>query len=770
MSKHSIILQVSLFCLLSWFYSPLNAEDYLNPSPLCRALQEQIPQRPADLQDAVAHEGTLVYLSGNQLDVSQMPNFHFPDFANTASEIAEDEQVYEVSGNVYLQREQQLVKAENLRYQKNDGTIKASGEVTFWDQGFIAQSPKVLINQDRSGSAQMAKYWLLEARARGEADTVIRHDLDNIELQQADYSTCPGDKPFWQLRARHTQLDLAQDIGVSRDVRLYLGKYPVFYTPYISFPLSDKRKSGLLPPKFGYSSERGVEASIPYYWNIAPNYDATFAPLIMTKRGVRLDTEMRYLSRHSQGVWEWHFMPTDNEYEDAQRYQLQIEHLTQFTPRLSAALLYNEVSDNDYFSDFSNTLETSSITHLLRQASLTYLGSWYLLQAGLQNYQTLSENPAARPYERLPQITAQTLIPETNAHLHLSATAEYVYFERNLPDESDYALPPNPTGHRTHATLGVGLPWRSAWSFFKPKLTGYLTQYNLSDNGENDSLSRGLYSFSADSGLFMEREAGRGLLQTLEPRLFYLFIPHEDQQDIPIFDSAEYDFSFAQMFRENRFVGNDRIGDENRVALALTSRLLDATDGEEYLRASIGQSYHFAERQVSLTNTVNDSDSSDIIAELAARIAQNLTATQTLQWDSDDHSMIRSSTRLRYHNPEQGQIFNMAYRSRKNLREDLEQTDLSWYWPVNKNWSAIGRWNYSLEHGKNLETFAGFEYNSCCWAVRLLGRRYLQNLEGDYATGAFVQIELKGLTGFGRSTGRFLSESIGGFEDNLTYY
>jgi len=759
---------VWLGCLVSHSAS---VAEYSNNAPLCRALQAQIPERPANMQDAVAHSDTHtqpIYLSAEQLTV-----FNVPDFINDGTKAIDNSQVYEFSGDVHLQRGQQTIKAENLRYEKLNGEVEAKGEVVLWDDTWIALSPEVKMKEDNTGTAKDARYWLVERGAHGQAKNVTRHDQHHIELQKANYTTCPGDHPVWQLRSRNTQLNLAEDEGVARDVRLYLGKLPVFYTPYISFPLSDKRKSGFLPPKFGYSSERGIEASIPYYWNIAPNYDMTLAPLLMTKRGVRLDTEMRYLSKHSQGVWEWHFLPSDNESErEDQRYQLKIQHTTQFSPRLKTALLYNEVSDNDYLTDFSDTLETSSTTHLARRLDISYLGGWYLLQGSLENHQTLSENPAARPYERLPHITAQTLLPELNGHLHWSAATEYTYFERNLQARSGFVLPDNPTGHRVHTHLSMGLPWRKPWGFFKPKLTGYLTQYSLSDNADNNNISRNLYSFSADSGLFMERMIGgqSGLLQTFEPRLFYLFAPHKEQQDIPIFDSAEYDFSFAQMFRENRFVGHDRIGDENRVALALTSRFLDASDGEEYLRASIGQSYHFEDRRVSINNTVNNTNRSDLIGELAARIAENLTASQTLQWDSDDHTMVRSSSRLRYHNIQKGRILNVAYRSRKNLREDLEQTDISWYWPINKHWSAIGRWNYSLEHSKNLETFAGFEYNSCCWALRLVGRRYLQDLEGDYSTGAFVQVELKGLAGFGRGAGRFLSDAISGFEDNLATY
>ncbi len=759
------VLITLLFSGVVW--QSIDAAEYADNAALCRALEGKIPERPI-LQDALAPPDTqLMYLDADQLTILQVPNF-----LKDGLQTPDHNQVYQFSGNVHLQRNQQVIKAEHLRYSKSDGEVEANGEVTLWDDTLVARSPAVTLHEDRSGTAKEAHYWLIERRGHGQAAQVMRHNAEHIELQDADYTTCPGERPAWQLRSRNTQLDLDTEEGVARDVTLYLGQMPVFYTPYLSFPITDKRKSGFLPPKFGYSSERGAEISVPYYWNLAPNYDATFAPMLMTNRGLRLDMEARYLTARSQGVWAWDFLPDDSKSEEDQRFQLKIEHLTQFNPRTQASVLYNEVSDNQYFTDFSNTLSTSSTTHLERRLGLSYLGDGYLLQAFLQNYQTLSEDPAARPYARLPQITLQSLIPEQNGHWHWSAAAEYTDFQRDLTPAAASLLS-NPTGQRLHTELSLELPWQQSWGFFRPKLAGYFTQYRLSgtDSTQDDSRSRALYSLSADSGLFMERSLNHGgFLQTLEPRLFYLYVPYQAQQMIPLFDSAEYDFSFAQMFRNNRFVGHDRIGDENRVALALTSRFLASHSGEEYFRASLGQSFHFADRRVSIDNQTDANSSSDVIGELAARIAKNLTASQTLEWDAEENTLVRSSTRLRYQNSQNGQIFNAAYRVRKNLRQDLEQTDFSWFLPINQHWSAVGRWNYSLEHNKNLETFAGFEYNSCCWAVRVVGRRYLQNLEGDYSTGAFLQLELKGLAGFGRGTGRFLSEAIGGFAENLDNY
>ena len=752
-----ILLSTALLSVSVWA-----AEDEQpKPNASCQAINShQAPVRP-DLGTEL--DPGIVHLRAEEVNVSNVPDYR------RKLETINDEQIYEFTGNVYLQRDQQVVQAQALRYQKQDGHVTAQGNVTLWDPALVAHSPEIELDNQKNGVARDANYWLIERGGHGYAKQVKQQAGKLITLERASYTTCPEPEPFWQLDGRKTRLDLEKEEGVAKDIKLKIRGIPVFYTPYISFPLNDQRKSGFLPSKFGYNSEHGADISLPYYWNIAPNYDATFTPRIMTRRGVSLNTEFRYLTAQHQGLLQGSYLAQDNAYAtDDARYQIKAEHNSLFSPRLYAQMTYNEVSDNDYFSDFGNTLEASSTTHLERRLDVGYNGDGYALLGRVQNYQTLAISPGARPYARLPQFIARTTLPEINNQLHWEASADYTYFDR------DTDIVDAPIGHRSHAQFSLSYPWRKPGKFFKPKLSAYYTQYNLDNVAtDDDSPSRFLYSLSADSGLIFERPLTlkqRSMTQTLEPRLFYLYVPYKDQNQLPIFDSAAYDFSFSQMFRENRFVGNDRISDENRIAVALTSRLVDNLDGDEYLRVSLGQSYHFQDRRVNISTEApaQDRNTSDLIAEIAARFAKDISVSQTFQWNTDNRDVVRSSTRLRYHNKAQGQILNLAYRLRKQDANDMEQTDASWYWKINDRWNAIGRWNYSLQHQRNLETFAGVEYNSCCWAMRLLARRYLNNVNSsDYASGVFVQVELKGLGGFGRGVSDFLYESIAGFEDRL---
>jgi len=315
----------------------------------------------------------------------------------------------------------------------------------------------------------------------------------------------------------------------------------------------------------------------------------------------------------------------------------------------------------------------------------------------------------------------------------------------------------------------VSYPFKKLAGFFEPKLRVDYTNYSL-DSQTNEN--RFLYSATADGGLFFERTLDfndSSLLQTLEPRLFYLYRPYKDQKNIPIYDSAETDFSFSQMFRDNRFSGIDRLSDENRIATSITTRFLGQETGEEYVKASIGQIYYFEKPQVTLptqTRFITDHNS-DLLEEVSFRLSKNFTFSQNLQWNYQQKEIVKSSVALTYQPKGQNTVINLAHRLRKDLPEKMNQTDISWFLPVTNYLRVLGRWNYSLENSKHLETFAGFEYESCCWAIRLVGRRYLQNAQNDYSNGIYLQFEFKGLAGTGKTTNTFLKQSIPGFHSPL---
>jgi len=725
---------------------------------LCRPLNTGAPSKPLSKQRD-KQPGQL-YLEADQADIREEADADAPA-----------DRQYHFSGQVLLERDEQVLRSEKLDYSARTGEVSAQGDVTLWDKGLIARSPQVTLHADATGTAEQAEYWLPARRGHGTAAKVERTGAEQARLQDMTYTTCDPGQEAWRLDSRDTLLDLTEDTGTAKGVTLRFHNVPILYTPYLSFPLSDRRKTGLLMPRVGYSKRRGLDLSLPYYWNLAPNYDATLTPRLMTERGLMLGTELRYLFGLGAGQLNWEYLDDDRNAPtpaERTRYLLKFKNLSRLSTGFYADLNYNEASDNRYFEDFGNSLDVSSTTHLEQRLDLGYQGAGYYALARAQHFQTLLTDPAARPYARLPQLLLGTQWPAQNRQWHGEATAEYVYFDR------DTTLTPGPTGSRAHVAAALSYPWRTPGIFLVPRLAVQTSRYSLNDTtaGAPTDPSRTLYTLSLDSGLFLERHTSwrdTGLVQTLEPRLFYVYTPYQDQSQIPVFDSGLYDFSFSQLFRENRFSGSDRISDENRIALALTSRFLDRQDGTEYLRGSLGQTYALEDPQVSLPGQVLATDSaSHVVGEIAARLDRHWQASQTVQWDLNNNQVIKSTSQLRYQASEQGAAVNLSYRLRHDLLEDLEQTDISGDWPLNRQWRAVARWNYSLANERHLETLAGIEYNSCCWALRLVARRYLQNLAGDYDTGLYLQIELKGLAGVGRSAGSFLQNAMPGFNDRLS--
>ncbi|MCP4696583.1 MAG: LPS assembly protein LptD [Gammaproteobacteria bacterium] len=709
----------------------LHAED------LCASHAGFIPERPLLTRET---EGEEVLLS-----------------ADTAV-MQEETKTSTFSGDVQLQRTGQVLRANKIKYHQGTNQVNADGDITLWDKRFVISGAQAQL-QDEKGSVSQAKYWLLTRRGHGQAKHVDKESDNLIHLKKTGYTTCPPDSEMWRLQSRRISLDFAADRGTARDVTVRIKDIPVFYTPYISFPISDKRQSGLLVPRIGDSSSLGFEFSIPYYWNLAPNYDATITPRLMSKRGLMLQTEFRYLTARTGSQANWEYLYEDNVF-DGNRSLFRFQHLNRFSDNLSGGMLYNEVSDRHYFEDFGSALNVVSTTHLERYAFLKYRGLGYHITGRMQSYQTLDTNPNARPYARLPQILFQTTLPKRNKRLNFGLEAEAVYFDQ------DKTSLDTPFGGRFDLRPGVTFPVRGTAGFIIPKLSFRYTRYKLrhTSEGADETPERGLPSFSTDAGVFLERPLkikNTALLQTLEPRLFYHYVPYKNQSDLPVFDTSVYDFSYAQMFREDRFSGPDRAGDEHRLSMGLATRFVGRNTGKEYLRAGLGQSVYFRDRRVTLPGKAEKTEnSSNIVTEIAGRFGKGLSASHTLQWDPHEQETIQNTMRLRYH-PKPKRAINLSYRSRNDL---LEQTDISWQWPINSQWSTVGRWNYSLPSARTLETFIGIEYESCCWAFRLITRRYLQNLDGDYQTGWFFQLELKGLAGIGKKTDKFLRENVPGFE------
>jgi LPS-assembly protein len=664
-------------------------------------------------------------------------------------------------GNVHILRGPRQVLADKVLYDEPSASMDAQGKVRLWDEGVYLTGDRARMNMVADEAIlNESSFTLLDSHARGEAKKIIVTGSDLLHVEGARYTTCNPGQEDWLLEADEINLNRATDVGTARNVVVKFMDTPVFYSPYLTFPLSDKRKTGFLLPSYGNSRDRGFEITVPYYWNIAPYMDATVSARGMSKRGVMAGGEFRYLTRRGGGELGVEYLPDDDKFGD-DRAAFSFHHSGSFAPYWSTEVSLNHVTDKQYFEDLGTDLAIASTRHLERRLDLNYARGDWSATGRVHTYQTIDKTIEAidRPYKRLPQIRVSKTLRERNRQLNLGFQSEFVHFDRSS----------GVTGTRLDLRPTVSFPLRTASTFVIPRVSVRHTRYDLDNNpaGITSGRDRTIPTFSLDSGLFLERNLsfkGKEYVHTLEPRLFYLAIPYEGQDDLPVFDTGSYTFSFAQLFRDDRFSGADRVGDAHQLTAALTTRVMEPGSGDELLRASVGQIRHFRNRRVTLPGEPRESRrSSDLVAEIAGKFAGAWRGTAGMQWNTREERTDRGTVAVRYQ-PDARRVVNASYRF---VRGAVEQTDLSFSWPFANQWNAVGRYNHSLRANKMLEGFLGFEYDSCCWAIRAVGRRYLTNTDGDFSNALFLQLELKGLTGIGRKTGEFLRQSIPGYHSEL---
>ena len=665
------------------------------------------------------------------------------------------------AGDVQIRQGARALRADEVRYQRQQQLVQASGAIRYRDDGLEATATHAEFNLlTDSGQLDQASYLFAPRHARGEAAQARVETAQVLELHEATYTTCDPGNDDWLLRASQVRLDRTSGRGTAKHVSVDFKGVPIFYWPYLRFPIDDRRQSGFLTPTFASSNRVGLALSAPYYLNLAPNYDATITPRLLSKRGIQLQNEFRYLTESHVGAVNLELLPHDRAFGDS-RTLFTLRDQGVLAPGWTSEVDFSYASDEQYFSDLGNSLSLASITHLERRADIRYTGDDWSLLGRLQGFQTMDPNIALvdRPYQRLPQLLFRGELPDSSYGLRYRVRGEYVYFYRN----------DSVVGSRVDLEPGVSLPLNYRAGYLTPSLHLRQTSYLLgnTDPGANERPSRTLPVFSLDGGLFFERPLawrGEAYTQTLEPRVYYLYVPYQNQDDIPIFDSAALDFSFSQLFRDNRFSGSDRVADANQITLALTSRLLEQDSGDERLRASAGQIFYFRDQLVTLnpSGLGGRNDSSDLVGELDYRLSPAWYARAAAQWNVD-HQQTRRSTVQFHYQPDRKHIVNLGYRLRDDIDIPLEQTDVSFLWPLGTGWSIVGRWNYSLEDSLNLDSFLGFEYNSCCWALRVVARDYISGTTGDNNTGVYMQFELKGLTQLGDTVGGLLERGILGY-------
>ncbi len=682
-------------------------------------------------------------------------------------------------GDAELERGEVLLTADELTYREPVDEAQAEGNVRLRQgQDEMSGPSATLIVGDRVGDFQSPVYRITRQRpplepggeprtasGGGHADVMHFEGENQYRLENATWSTCEANDPDWYLRTKELDLDYDREIGTARDGVLMFKDTPIFWTPWAEFPLNGQRQSGLLAPTFGSSNKTGFDLTVPYYWNIAPNYDATIAPRYMSRRGMQLGGEFRYLGDTYRGDSRVEWLPHDNVTGEGRSLGAW-QHVQQITPTLLGSFDLNGVSDDAYFDDLSTRVSMTSRVNLLREGRLTYIGgNWWTASALVQSYQTLNPDPAytiTTPYRRMPQLLWQGAQPYLPGGLSFAMQSEYVRFVH--PDDNQ------PEGTRVMIYPTLALPFQEAGYYITPKIGFNQTYYDLDrplPTGR-ESITRSVPIFSVDAGMTFERETnlfGNDYVQTLEPRVYYLNVPYRRQDDIPVFDSSRYDFGFAQIFSDNLYSGYDRIADANQVTAAVTTRLIDPASGGERVRALIGQRYYFEDQRVTLNQrgrvpveAPRTGRSADILAGFSGRVGRESSIESLLQYNPRDNWTQRFNLVYRYQ-PEFAKAFNIGYRY---VRDTLKDVDVSGQWPLGGGWYGVTRLAQSLKDNRLTEAIAGLEYDGGCWVFRTAFHRFATT-EEDTTKAFFIQLELNDLASIGTNPVNLIKRSVPGY-------
>jgi LPS-assembly protein len=688
-----------------------------------------------------------------------------------------------VQGNAELRRGDTVIRADRLEYKQPEDQAKASGHVRINRAGNVYEGPLLELKLGTfEGFFLQPSYQFLINGAHGEADRVDFIDASRAVISNATFTTCrrlpgPDWMPDWILRATVLHLDQEADVGQAEGALLSFKGIPLLPIPSLSFPLSDKRKSGFLPPTFGFDNVNSMEVTQPYYWNIAPNRDLTFSPTLMTKRGVNLGAEFRYLEDGYSGQVRADVMPADA-LRDMNRWSLSTANEgfidTGLLGRVDISLGLSRVSDDNYWRDFTDASASIMQRLLANDMALSWSSGYFSSSLRTLKWQTLQDvtAPIVPPYDRLPQLATRFARLDWQG-FDVSVDADYTRFE------SDRSLTGQPNAQRAYALAQMSWPWIGAAGFVTPKLQLHTTSYQFDSALANGATTAGrtVPTFSLDSGLVFERDAsffGRTLRQTLEPRAFYVSTPYRDQSLLPNYDSGATDFNFASAYSENAYVGQDRISDSNLLTLGVTTRLLDPATGAEAARFGLAQRLRFKDQNVTLPGAAPVSDRlSDVLMGASVNWDPRWSVDTSVQFNPTTELSEQSTVGTRY-SPGNYRVVSAAYRYQ---RDSNEQIDISWQWPINDlwgergqdlgagrgqgpgRWYSVGRLNYSLRDSKLVDSVLGFEYDADCWLGRIVLER-LQTSTSSANQRIMFQLEFVGFSRLGISPVKSLRDNI----------
>lgn len=710
-----------------------------------------------------------------------------------------------LDGNVAISQGSRQIQAGSMVYDKITERAALDGGVEIRQPGMLVRGQKAEVNfGGRDASFVGGEFVMHEQHMRGSAGSIEHLSDGVVVLNDGRITSCEPGRESWLIKGRRLSVDPVKQQGSGHGVTVELAGFPVLYTPYITFPVGDQRQSGLLVPSIS-TSEGGIDITVPWYWNIAPNYDATIAPRFAEGHGAMLETEWRYLSRHTMNTLNLAGLYNDKgggdpdvdrliaegadertlrPYKGENRWLASLFHQGGRNTRWYTEIDYAKVSDVDYFRDLQPESFTTANSTFLNQGAIIgyHLDNWNV-SARLQSFQNLLVD-VPPSYRQLPRIQA-------NGRYHwgpvgLSLRNEWVKFTH---EDSSYV-----TGQR--ASMDYGLEWNQQWQwgFARPSVGVQAIYYQLDEDkllpsaNANPSLSAPY--FSLDTGLFFERDGGR---QTLEPRLFYLYRDQADHSDLYSvtpgdaltsqdvnFDTTLLTFSYDQLFRDRRFAGGDRIGDADHLAIGITSRWLSSDLTTTLASISLGQVIYFRDREVSLTHNdrAQTIEESDLATKISARVSDRIRLRSDFLYNPESNRLMRATTGLEYSDDARRRL-RIDYRYVREDRVELatlpvDQIDTAFALPFGEQWQIVGRLFYDLDESRELDAFIGFEYDDCCYRLRVLARRWLDSklasLVNDekryYDDGIFLEIDLKGLASSGNRVQKLLAETIPGFRQS----
>ncbi len=674
--------------------------------------------------------------------------------------------VYEFTGGVMLRRGDQTFTGEQLRYDTGAGEIQADGAIRLRESGLLiaGERARYWLAPERGRFEGVSEYRIAAGHLQGRAERIIREGPTVSRYEGVTLSTCLPGREFWTLRAGSAEIDTQSRQGRARDAVLAIGGLPVFYTPYLQFPVGDERLSGFLAPTIGQSQASGATVALPWYWNIAPDRDATLTPTLYGKRGLMLGGEFRYLEDWVEGEIDGSYLPDDDAFGE-DRWSIDQDHRLAVGGSLRGRLHQQRVSDPFYTDDFSNDFDTRSAAFLESEASLAWARNGFTASVDTQYWQQIDQaiQEDDEPYAREPRLRLGYNPVDGIGPLDYSLNAEVTEFTHPVSERT--------RGRRVDMAPRIALPWRRLGYYLEPAVTWRYTDYDLDGTlpGDDATPSRSMPLYTLDAGLFLERPGTLfdGVYQTLEPRLFYRYAPKRDQSDLPVFDSAATTLTYSGMFRETTFSGPDRIEDGERLTTGVTTRFVDERSGREYLRASVGQIHYFGDREVAADGDPARNQS-EIITELRLNLPRGFSASTDYRWDPETSGNRSLRALLRWQGGSE-RIVNLGLRQRERDGDTtLDQAEASFTLPVATGWRLFGGLLQDLQGGDARERFLGVEQAGCCHAWRLVSRESLQrdpDRDGARLERAFMlELELRGLGGIGDRIRPFLRDEIDGYD------